>query len=141
MESGYDNSLEQDTATFTKELEKPAATRMMILWWKEENWPTLKKSLDTWSNPAVNGVCDEDTVPQMTVTLFLQNIGSKPITFYNDSPPRNQALLSQRQVTYVGDIFFTRDTENLGISMREVIQMISDIGQSSSYVQAENHLD
>ena len=40
---------------------------------------------------------------------------------------------------YVEDIFVKRDTENLGLSMREVIQNILDIGQASSCVQAENH--
>ena len=50
-------------------------------------------------------------------------------------------LLSQRQEKYVEDISVTRDMEKLGMSRREVIYMISDIGQASSYVQAENHLD
>ena len=56
-------------------------------------------------------------------------------------PPRNQALLSHRQVKYVEDIIVTRDTANLGMSRKEVIQIISDIGQENSYVQADNHLD
>ena len=42
---------------------------------------------------------------------------------------------------YVEDIIVTRDTANLGVPMREVIQIISDIGQAISYVQVENHLD
>ena len=37
--------------------------------------------------------------------------------------------------------FFTRDKGNLGMSIREAIKKISDIGQACSYVQAENHLD
>ena len=32
MESGYDNSTEQETATFTKELEEPSEKRMSNLW-------------------------------------------------------------------------------------------------------------
>ena len=118
------------------------------MWWKEENWPTLKKSLERRRNPAVNKVYDaaclelgEDPVPQMTVANFFQSIGSKPIKFENTSPLRNQTLLLQRQVKYVEDIIFTRDMANLGMSMKEVIKNISDIGQESSYVQSENHLD
>ena len=49
-------------------------------------------------------------------------------------------LLLQRQVKYVEDTLFTRDTDNLGISRKEMIQAISDIVQASYYVQAENHL-
>ena len=54
---------QQDTATVTKELEEPASTKMRVFWWKEENWPTPKKDLETRRNPVVNGVCDEDPVP------------------------------------------------------------------------------
>ena len=46
----------------------------MTLWWKEDNWPSLKKLLEALSNPTVDGVCDEgdlelgkDPVPQTTV--------------------------------------------------------------------------
>ena len=38
------------------------------------------------------------------------------------------------------DIIVKRDTANLGMSSKEVIQVISDIGQKSFYVKAENHL-
>ena len=72
---------------------------------------------------------------------FLQSIGIISITFKNSFPPVNQALLSHNQVNYVEDIIVTRDTANLGMSRRGVIQTISDIGQASSYVQAYNHLD
>ena len=75
------------------------------------------------------------------MTNCLQRISSKPITFEDSFPPRKQALLSEIQVNYVEDIIVTRDMENLGMSSREVIQMISDIEQESSYVQAENHMD
>ena len=39
------------------------------------------------------------------------------------------------------DINIKRDTANLGISSKDVIQVISDIGQAKSFVQAENYLD
>ena len=78
--------------------------RIRTLWWKEENWPTMKKSPKIRSNPAVNGVCDEDDVNRITVTNCLQRIGSKQITFENSFLPIKQALLLQRQVKYVEDI-------------------------------------
>ena len=42
---------------------------------------------------------------------------------------------------YVEDIIVKRDTENFGMSGKEVIQVISELGQAKSFVQAENHLD
>ena len=39
------------------------------------------------------------------------------------------------------DIIFSKDTEKLGMSRKEAIQAISDLGQAKSFVQAENHLD
>ena len=44
MESGADNSEEQDTGTVTKELEEPAAKQKRTSWCKEENWPRQKKA-------------------------------------------------------------------------------------------------
>ena len=38
-------------------------------------------------------------------------------------------------------IIIKRDTENLGIPRKEVIQVISEIGQANSFVQTENHLE
>ena len=87
-------------------------------------------------NSAVNGMCDEDLAPRMTVIIFLQRTDSKPITFDNASSPRKQALLSKRKVKYIEYLIVERDTVNLGISGKEVIQMISDIGQARSYVQS-----
>ena len=39
------------------------------------------------------------------------------------------------------DIIIKRDTENLGMSRKEVIQVISKLGQEKLFVQAENQLD
>ena len=50
-------------------------------------------------------------------------------------------LLSEIQVNYVEDIFVTRETAKLETSRKEVIQIISYIGQAKSYVQADNYLD
>ena len=80
----------------------------------------------------------------MKVTNCLLRIGIKSIPFDNTppSPPlRKHALILQRQGEYVEDIILTRDTADLGMSSKEVRQMILDIGQASSYIQAENHMD
>ena len=39
------------------------------------------------------------------------------------------------------DILIKRDTANLGMSRKELIQVISELGQAKLFVQAENHLD
>ena len=39
------------------------------------------------------------------------------------------------------DIVIKRDTANLGMSRKEVIQVISELGQAKYFVQAENHFD
>ena len=89
------------------------------------------KFLEILSNPTVDGVCDEgdlelgkDTVPQTTVANCLKIIGSKTIKYENALPLRYQVLLSERQVKYVEDIVVIRDTANLGMSSKEVIQVI-----------------
>ena len=45
------------------------------------------------------------------------------------------------QVKYVEDIIFTINTGKVGVASKEVIQLISDIGQVNYYLQADNYLD
>ena len=71
-----------------------------------------------------------DRVPRQTILNILQRLGRKPITYKNVFPAKNRALLSNLQVKYVEDIIIKRDTANLGMSRKEVIQVISEIGQS-----------
>ena len=52
-----------------------------------------------------------------------------------------RALLSENQVKYLENIIVKRDTANLGVSWKEVIQVVSELVQTKSYVQMENHLD
>ena len=89
------------------------------------------------------GQCDEaflelrfDLVPKRTLFNVLQRIGRKPITYDNSFPRKNKALLSESQVKSVEDIIVKRDTANLGISRKEVIQVISYKGHTNSFVQA-----
>ena len=82
-----------------------------------------------------------DPVPKQTVFNVLRRIGRKPITYDNVFPVKNRVLLSEIQVKYVEDIIIKRDTENIGMSRKEVIQFISELVQAKSFVQAENQLD
>ena len=78
----------------------------------------LMKALENWRNPAVNGVYDEDTVPQIIVTNCFQRICSRPITFDNAFLPDCSEPSNESQVKYVEDIIVTIDTENLDTSRR-----------------------
>ena len=70
----------------------------------------------------------------------LQMIFREPITYENSFPKEKRELLSERQVKCVEDIIDKRDTANLGMSRKEVIQVVSDISKSKLFVQEENHL-
>ena len=39
------------------------------------------------------------------------------------------------------DVIVKRDTSKIGMARKEVIQVISDIGQKNLFAQADNHLD
>ena len=54
---------------------------------------------------------------------------------------KNRALLSENKVKYMEDIIVKRGTTNLGISSKEVVQVISELGQAKSLVQEDNQLD
>ena len=82
-----------------------------------------------------------DPVPKQTVLNVLQRIGRKPITYETAFPLKKRTLLSEIQIKYVEDFIIIRDTANLGISRKEVIQVISDIGKANYFFQAENHLE
>ena len=96
----------------------------------------LKKYLVNIWYPSVGGQCNEislelrfDPVPKQTAFYVLQWIGRKTITYENAFPRKNRGLLSERQVKYVEDIIVKRDTANLELSGKEVIEFISYIGQ------------
>ena len=82
-----------------------------------------------------------DQVPKQTVLNVLQRIGRKPITYENVFSDKKRAFLSNLQVKYMENIIIKRYTANLGMSRKEVIQFISELGKAKSFVQADNHLD
>ena len=71
----------------------------------------------------------------------LQCMGRNLITYKNDFPRKKRSLLSENQVKYVEDIIVKRDTSNLGMSRKEVIQVTLELGQEKLFVQADNKLD
>ena len=65
-----------------------------------------------------------DPVTKQTIFNVLQRIGRKPIAYKNVFPMKKRSLLSENQVKYVEGIIVKRDTANLGMSRKEVIQVI-----------------
>ena len=95
MESGSDNSAQQETDKVTNDNEEPAATRKRTLWWNDENQTRLKKYIERMRNTLIDIVCVEgdlelgyDTVTQTTVANFLKIIDRNPVTYENYSPMR-----------------------------------------------------
>ena len=72
---------------------------------------------------------------------YYKSIGRKPIIYENSFPMRYQVLLPEMQLNCVEDIVVTRDTLDLVMSRKEVIQGLSYIGQANLYVQADSHID
>ena len=98
--------------------------------------------------PYLRGQCDEsclefgfDPVPKQTVFNVLRRIDRNPITYENVFPVKKISLLPEKKVKYVEDIIIKSDTSNLGMSRKEVIQVISELSQAKLFVQAENHLN
>ena len=67
----------------------------------------------------------EDPIPLMIMVNSLKIIGSNPITYNIDFLIIKQSLLFQMQVNYFKDIIVTRNIENVGVSSKVVIQVIS----------------
>ena len=61
-------------------------------------------------------------------------IVNRPISYDNAFPLEKVDISIKIQVKYVQDIIVARDTSNLGMSGKEVIQVISDIVKTNYYV-------
>ena len=142
MEPGAELFATQETATVSVAKETPVAKKQSTSWWTEENWLSPKKALVNSRYPYFRGQCDEaclalgfEPVPKHTVFSVLHLIVRKPIIYDNDLCMKKRELISEMQVNYVEDIIVKRYTANLGMSRKEVIHVISDLGQSNSFIQ------
>ena len=77
----------------------------------------------------------------MTLVKFLKRVSNKLITLGNSFPLRNMRFVLDAHMNYVKYIIVSRDIVNTGMSRKEVIQVISNIGQVDYCVQLENNLD
>ena len=147
MEPGAELLAPQDTATVRISEERRAGKKKRDHWLSETNWPRLKEALVNSRYTSLRGKCGEaclelglDKVPKKKLFTVLLRIVRKPITYENVFPEKNISLLSNLQINYVEDIIIERDTANLGMSRKEVINVISELGQAKLFFQADNHL-
>ena len=81
-------------------------------------------------------------VPRTTVYNASRRLGpTKEVTLDNVFPLNSKSLLKHSQVEFIEDIIRKRDLSNTGMSRKECIQLMADLGGAKSLKQAENHFD
>ena len=80
-------------------------------------------------------------VPPSTIVSVMKRLGHSSITVQNCFPQTRKGLLSAELIQVLQDIIRKRDEINNGVSWKEAIQLIVDLGQCFSSKSAENHLD
>ena len=138
MESGAEFSDPQDTSTVRVAEKIRAAKKERNHWCTDANWPRLKEALVNSWYPYLRGQCCKaclelgfDPVPKQTEFNVLRRIVRKPISYDNVLPVNKRSLLPEIQVKYVEYITIKIDITNLGMSRKEVIQVISELGQAN----------
>ena len=80
-------------------------------------------------------------VPPSTLNSVMDRLGNNEITVENCFRSKKKGLLSTELIDVLQDIIRKRDEINNGVSRKEAIQLIVDLGQCGSSKAAENHLD
>ena len=111
-------------------------------------WPYLSAALKNSREPDLSkddnpsfGYLMSETVPRQIVKNALKRLGNKQITLVNDFPILKRSLLPQDIVIFLQDIICKRNKGNNGVSRKETIQLIVDLGGACSDKQVKNHLD
>jgi len=78
-------------------------------------------------------------VPYTTIRCALKRLGKKEVTHENVFPSTRNSLLSNEQVEWLQDIIHQHDINSKGMSRREAITIIAEVGRCSSMNQAEDH--
>eukprot|EP00957_Ditylum_brightwellii_P099413 7572867-Ditylum_brightwellii.AAC.1 len=70
-----------------------------------------------------------------------KRVKGKEITHENVFPLKKKALLSCNQVAFLQDVIRYRDNNNNGMTRKDVITTIAEIGRVKLMEQANNHLN
>ena len=80
-------------------------------------------------------------VPKTTVYSMLKRLGKKEVTYENVYGNSKKKALSADERKAIEDIIRNRDRNNMGLSRKECIRLVMDVGQFGSFKKAENHYD
>ena len=80
-------------------------------------------------------------VPISTVKSVARRLRNREATVQNYFQRSDRGLLIDQLIQVLQDIIRKRDDINNGVSRKEAIQLIVDLGQCVSSRSAENHLD
>ena len=138
--------LSSSLSSLSKNSNKPTKGRMRIVWSSPEYFPLMVETIQSkralgklFQNPPMgpNGIF----VPPTTLFNVMKRLGDRPPTLKNCFPQKKNSLLSTDDIIVLQDIIRKRDCSNAGVSRKEAVQIIVDLGQAKSYKSAENHLD
>ena len=80
-------------------------------------------------------------MPFTTLHSALKRLGSKEPTVENVFPLQKKSLLNDDQVAFLQDVICQRDTNNEGVTRREAVTLIAELGRCSCLKKAEYHLN
>ena len=80
-------------------------------------------------------------VPPTTLKSVIRRLGNKKTTVENCFQAQKEGILSNELVQVLQDIIRKRDQINNGVTRKEAIQFMVDMGQCVSSTSAENQLD
>jgi len=119
-----------------------------IDWSSKKFFPVLVKTIQdkrTLGNlflmAPISMTTDGVFVPRTTLQSVMKWLKDKPLTHDNCFPIKMFLLLSNDSLLVLQDIIQKRNQINNGVSQKEAIQIISDLGHTKSNKVAENHLD
>ena len=139
-------SLEMDTTK--PALQRNQCTKRLhrISWQTKENFPILGQTIKEEKRLGKlfkNGPSTASGIflPQTTLNTIIKKLGDEDSTYENCFPIQKNSLLNEEHIKVLLDIIRKRDQTNNGVSWKEAIMLISDLGQASSAKVVENHLD
>ena len=141
----YSDTGNSDSDSNTVVTSKRKGTR--INWAAPAYFPTLVdaiKEKGKLGRDYKNGPSTRDGffVPRTSLNSVMLCLGRKEPTIENCFPNyRSTALLTEESVVVLQDIIKKRDQINNGVSRKEAIELVCELGQAKSMKQAENHLD
>ena len=142
-----DNSTDNDSLSLSSGdayiVEPRLSRKNRIQWHLPQCFPILVEAITNRHKPVNLRSLHESgmIVPPKTLKSVVLRLGNKEITVKNCFQDKKKDLLSNELVEVLQDIIRKRAQINNGVTRKEAIQLIIDLGQCVSSKSAENHLD